>query len=68
MKLLNDITTLLSSENAPLTEALLKTKVLPHTIGKQELVGWVNNELNGYPDAKTVPHTGCCGARYLQVF
>jgi hypothetical protein len=55
MKLLDEITGLLSSGSAPLSDALLKTKVLLHAIGKQELVGWVNSELNGYPDPKTVP-------------
>jgi hypothetical protein len=55
MKLLDEIIGLLSSESASLTEALLKTKVLLHTIGRRELVEWVNYELNGYPEAETLP-------------
>jgi hypothetical protein len=53
--LLDDIITLLSDEQSSLTEALLKTKVLLHQIGKKELADWVNNELSGYPDEATVP-------------
>lgn len=48
MKLIDDIIDLLSSQNASLTDALLKTKILLHKIGHKELVEWVNNELNGY--------------------
>src|SRR6266478_13324 len=47
--LLDDIIDLLSNETASLFEALLKTKVLLHQIGKKELARWVNNELDGYP-------------------
>jgi hypothetical protein len=50
--LLDDIIELLSSPSGSLSEALLKTKVLLHQIGKKDLVGWVNNELNGYSDGK----------------
>jgi hypothetical protein len=55
MSLLSEIISLLSSEKGSLTEALLKTKVLLHTIGHRELVEWVNNELTGYPDLELVP-------------
>ncbi len=55
MKLLDEIIEILSSESTPLTEALLKTKVLLHTIGHKELAVWVNNELNGYRDTDTLP-------------
>jgi hypothetical protein len=47
--LLDDIIARLSDESTSLSGALLKTKVLLHQIGKRELAGWVNNELNGYP-------------------
>jgi AbiTii len=33
----------------------MKTKVLLHQLGRKELVGWVNLELNGYPDDIRVP-------------
>ncbi len=33
----------------------MKTKILLHKIGHKELVDWVNNELNGYPDSVEVP-------------
>lgn len=55
MKLLDEIIDSLSSESSSLTDALLKTKVLLHKIGHQELTQWVNHELNGYPDASVVP-------------
>jgi hypothetical protein len=48
--LLDEIITILSSTNGSLTDALLKTKVLLHQIGRKDLVTWVNNELKGYPD------------------
>ncbi|OFW02455.1 MAG: hypothetical protein A3G20_07250, partial [Acidobacteria bacterium RIFCSPLOWO2_12_FULL_59_11] len=55
MSLLTEIIEALSSQSGSLTEALLKTKVLLHKIGHQELVEWVNNELNGYSDQDSVP-------------
>lgn len=55
MKLLNEIVDLLSDEKGSLTDALLKTKVVLHKIGHKELVEWVNDELNGYPQGKDVP-------------
>jgi hypothetical protein len=53
--LLDDIIELLGDEKHSLTTAMLKTKILLHQIGKKELVGWVNNELNGYPEGGDVP-------------
>jgi hypothetical protein len=54
--LLNEIINLLlSKDDSSLSDALLKTKVFLHEIGKKELVDWVNHELNGYPDGATVP-------------
>ncbi|KVR44341.1 hypothetical protein WK16_01035 [Burkholderia ubonensis] len=55
MQLLKDIVTLLSDKDGSLTDALLKTKVLMHSIGHKELAGWVNDELNGYADGAPVP-------------
>jgi hypothetical protein len=52
--LLDEIIDILSDSRASLTDALLKTKVLLHKIGQKELVTWVTNELQGYPD-KNVP-------------
>lgn len=65
MKLLNEIVDLLSSKDGSLTDALLKTKVLMHKIGHQELAGWVNDELNGYPSGKDVPEYRVIPARLL---
>lgn len=48
--LLDEIITILSSTTSNLTEALLKTKILLHQLGRKDLVPWVNNELTGYPD------------------
>lgn len=53
--LLDDIISLLSNENASLSDALLKTKILLHQIGEKELSAWVANELNGYPNNSDVP-------------
>ena len=53
--LLDEIIARLGDEKSSLTDALLKTKILLHQIGKKELVGWVNNELNGYPDVAALP-------------
>lgn len=65
MKLLDEIIETLSSQNGSLTDALLKTKVLLHKIGHQELVEWVNHELNGYPRDRTVPEYRVLPAQVL---
>ena len=54
MTLLDEIVDLLSSSGS-LETVLLKTKVLLHQIGHKELVPWVNNEVNGYPDDADLP-------------
>jgi hypothetical protein len=53
--LANDIIALLSNENSSLSDALLKTKVFLHEIGRKDLAEWVTHELNGYPDGITLP-------------
>jgi hypothetical protein len=53
--LIDEIIQLLSTDQGSITEALLKTKILLHKIGHRELVEWVNEELNGYGEGKTVP-------------
>jgi hypothetical protein len=55
LKLIDEIIELLSSKEGSLSEALLKTKILLHKIGHKELIDWVNNELNGYPDKDNLP-------------
>jgi len=55
MKLLNELIESLSGERPSLTDALVKTKVLLHQLGRKELVEWVNLELNGYPEGVSVP-------------
>jgi hypothetical protein len=55
VKLLDEIIDLLSDKSGSLTDALLKTKVLMHKIGHQELADWVNSELSGYADGQPVP-------------
>ena len=55
MKLVDEIIDILSSDKGKLSDALIKTKVLLHQIGHKELVGWVNNELNGYQNRDSVP-------------
>lgn len=53
--LLDEIISTLSDENGSLTSALLKTKVLLHSIGKKDLASWVTHELKGYPDGDSIP-------------
>lgn len=55
MTLLNELVGLLSDEKASLNQALLKTKVLMHKLGQQDLMTWVNDEINGYGEGKEVP-------------
>lgn len=55
MKLLRDLIDGLSSEKANLTDALMKTKVLLHRLGRKELAEWVNLELTGYPEDTPIP-------------
>ncbi len=52
---LDDLIARLSDESQSITDILLKTKVLLADIEQPELVGWVNRELNGYPDAAELP-------------
>ncbi|MDK2743141.1 MAG: hypothetical protein NDI90_09510 [Nitrospira sp. BO4] len=53
--LLDEIIATLSDENGSLTSALLKTKVLLHSIGKKDLASWVTHELKGHPDEGSIP-------------
>lgn len=55
MKLLTDIINELSSPQPSLIDALVKTKVLLHRLGRKDLAEWVNNEINGYPDDAFLP-------------
>ena len=55
MKLINEIIELLSSEAPNLNNALFKTKVLLHKLGENNLVQWVNSELNGYSSIENLP-------------
>ena len=65
LKILDEIIDSLSSQNASLTDALLKTKVLLHKIGHKELVEWVNHELNGYPHDGEIPEYRILPAQVL---
>jgi len=53
--LLDEIIDILSDSKGSLTDALLKTKVLLHTIGKKDLATWVTHELTGYPEPTALP-------------
>lgn len=48
--LLDEVIEILSDEKGTLNSAMLKTKVLLHSLGKKDLATWVTNELKGYPD------------------
>ena len=56
MNLLNEIIDLLTTVDGSLGTALLRTKVLLYRIGQPELVEWVDAELTGYKDSKSVPN------------
>jgi hypothetical protein len=53
---LDEIISILADEKGTLNSALLKTKVLLHSLGKRELATWVTNELKGYPDVDSIPN------------
>jgi len=63
--LIDDIVELLSRQEGNLNDALLKTKVLLHTLGRRDLVEWVNSELNGYAEEAHVPDYRVISARVL---
>jgi hypothetical protein len=63
--LIDEIIAGLSNERGSLSEALLRTKILLHQIGKKELAEWVNNELNGYPEDAEVPDYRVVPSRVL---
>jgi hypothetical protein len=63
--LADDIISLLSDEKSSLSEVLLKTKVFLYQIGKKELAEWINHELNGYPDAISLPSYRVIEARIM---
>ena len=63
MTLLDEIINLLSDKKGSLNQSLLKTKVLLHKLGHQELTSWVSDELNGYGEGKEVPKYRIVGAR-----
>lgn len=64
MKLISEIVDTHSSNTGKLSDALIKTKVLLYNIGHKELVPWVNNELNGYPDRESFLNTEYCQHKF----
>ena len=56
MELLGTIINELTDIGISLTSPLLKTRVLASRLQNRDLIGWVNNELSGYSDFKTVPN------------
>lgn len=55
MQIIDEIIELLSDDGSSLQSALLKSQVLAHRLGNEELRVWVDNELRGYPEVATVP-------------
>lgn len=55
MNLLNEIRFDLTNKSASLANTLRKAKILASEIGLPEFRQWVEFELNGYPDQKSVP-------------
>jgi len=68
MKLIDEIIDNLSADQPNLTNALMKTKVLLHKLGKKDLIEWVNNEINGYSEAADVPPYRTVNAQVLVKF
>jgi hypothetical protein len=68
MKLIDEIIDILSADKPNLTNALLKTKVLLHKLGKKDLIEWVNNEINGYGETIDVPPYRIVNAQVLANF
>jgi hypothetical protein len=60
MKLISDIINELIDSEKSVTSPLLKTKVLASRLKNEELLTWVNNELNGYDFNATVPEYRKC--------
>lgn len=54
----NDILSKLSDSTAPLQDVLLKLKILACRLNNQNLINFVNSELNGYQNVK-VPQYRC---------
>lgn len=55
VQILNDLIFTLSDASPKLIDCLTKTKVLLYQIGRKDLVGWVNSEINGYQDGAELP-------------
>ncbi|WP_158797523.1 hypothetical protein [Pedobacter sp. L105] len=55
MKLISDIINELMDFDKPISSPLLKTKVLASRIGSENLINWVNGELNGYENEHVLP-------------
>lgn len=53
--LLDQIINILADSKGDLNDALLKTKVLLHTIGRKDLAVWVTHELKGYTKESDLP-------------
>lgn len=68
MKLIDEIIDILSVDEHNLINALLKTKILLHKLGKSDLIEWVNNEINGYSEAAEVPPYRTVNAQVLANF
>jgi len=64
MQLIDEIINILSSEQPNLTNALIKSQVLAHTLGSEDLAAWVKNELNGYTENSALPPYRLSGMIY----
>jgi hypothetical protein len=56
VKLISDIINELVDPSAPLSGALLKTKLLASRLDNTALLQWVNSELNGFSDVDETPY------------
>lgn len=68
MELIDEIIEALSADEPNLTNALMKTKILLHKLGKSDLIEWVNNEINGYREDVDVPPYRTVNAQVLANF
>ena len=54
MDIINQLIDGLADKSNNLTDIMIKTKVLSYKLKNQELIDWIDNELNGY-DNNIVP-------------
>lgn len=55
MSIIDELIDKISAQESSLTDILIRTKVLAFQLKNEELKTWIDSELNGYNDSKTLP-------------